>query len=361
MTRPFVVVILGLSLSSSWGNGHATTYRALLRGLHAEGARVLFLERDMPWYRDNRDLPDPDFCRLELYDSLADLSRWRSEMEAAGMVIAGSYVPQGAAMIDLLLGWRLRFLAYYDIDTPVTLARLADGDTDYLRADHINQFDAFFSFTGGPLLGRLEREYGARRAIALHCAVDPDLYYPQPTPLRWDLGYLGTWSSDRQPALERLLLETARRLPDRRFVVAGPQYPADIDWPGNLERIEHVDPSRHREFYCSQRFTLNLTRADMVRAGHSPSVRLFEAAACGTPIVSDRWAGLDRLFAEGSQIVIADGTGDVVDALSMDDVATAAMAREARATVMRSHTGRHRARLLLEAAAIAGGLDAKMA
>src|SRR5207253_6090561 len=106
-------------------------------------------------------------------------------------------------------------------------------------------------------------------------------------PQRWDLGYLGTYSADRQPALDQLMLQPARRWPLGRWVVAGPQYPASLDWPSGVERLEHVSPDQHRGFYSAQRFTLNLTRAAMLRAGYSPSVRLFEAAACGTPIISD--------------------------------------------------------------------------
>lgn len=359
MSCGYDIAFIGLSLSSSWGNGHATTYRALIRGLAQEGARVLFLERDVPWYRDNRDLPDPDFCDLGFYGSLDELERWSGELDRAGMVVVGSYVPQGAAIVDRLLARRPRFLGYYDIDTPVTLAALAKGDTEYLRAGQIADFDACFSFTGGPTLQRLERTFGARRAVALHCSVDPERYHPQNVPIRWDLGYLGTYSEDRQPGLERFLLSPARAMPDRRFVVAGPQYPASIEWPSNVERIEHLEPSRHREFYCSQRYTLNLTRADMVRAGWSPSVRLFEAAACGTPIISDRWPGLADLFPEGRAILIADGADDVLAALSNSrDDDRKAMARTARRIVLDGHTGRSRAREMLAAGGLAGELPA---
>jgi len=353
MSAGYDIVVFGLALSSSWGNGHATTWRSLLRGASEEGARILFVERDRPWYRANRDLPAPDFCDLRLYDSLDEVDRWADEIASAGAVVVGSYVPQGAALIDRLAAMNPRFFGYYDIDTPVTLAALRKGDTEYLAARQIPLFDAVFSFTGGPTLERLERDWGARKAVVLHCSVDPARYHPVAAPMRWDLGYLGTWSADRQPGLERLLIEPARLLPHLRFVVAGSQYPDGIDWPANVERIEHLDPSHHRRFYCSQRFTLNLTRADMVRAGWSPSVRIFEAAACGAPMISDRWQGLGELLPEGRAIFIADDTQEAVRVLAATpEEMRLAVAENARDIVLSAHTGRLRAREFIAACSL---------
>jgi spore maturation protein CgeB len=349
MATPLDIVVLGLSLSSSWGNGHATTFRGLLRGLDELGHRVLFLERDVPWYANHRDLPDPDFCELRYYDDIGELERsYASAICAADLIVIGSYVPEGVAVIDRVLAMRPKLLAFYDIDTPVTLAKLARGDDEYLAKRQIPLFDLYFSFTGGPTLARLEREYGAQRAAALYCAVDDAHYRPTGEQIRWDLGYLGTYSPDRQPGLERLLLEPARRLPDMRFVVAGPQYPGDIDWPENVERIEHLAPSEHASFYSRQRFTLNVTRADMIAAGWSPSVRLFEAAACGVPIISDDWDGLDELLPEGQALLIARSSEDVVTALQeTNEARRRSIAGEARVRVLAGHTGRARARDLL--------------
>lgn len=342
--RRLRLVFLGLSLSSSWGNGHATTYRALLRGLAARGHDLLFLERETPWYAGNRDLPDPDFCRLALYDSLDDLERWRKEVATADAVILGSYVPEGVAVARFVQRAARGVTAFYDIDTPVTLARLERGDSEYLSREVIGGFDTYLSFTGGATLARLEREFGARRARALYCSADTARYRPLERPRRWDLGYLGTYSDDRQPALERLLLEPARRLPHRRFVVAGPQYPDGIDWPDNVERIEHLPPEDHADFYSSLGFTLNVTRADMIRAGHSPSVRLFEAGACGCAIVSDVWTGLDELFEPDREILLAESGETVVRLLEADyEAARARLAEGARRRVLAGHSGERRA------------------
>ncbi len=353
------VVILGLSITSSWGNGHATNFRGLVRALEDRGHRVLFLERDVPWYAANRDLPRPPHGRTELYGSLDDLrTGFADEVGTADLVIVGSYVPEGSAVGRWVAETAEGVKAFYDIDTPVTLAAIESGACDYLDADLIPAYDLYLSFTGGPTLQMIEQRYGARRAVAFHCMVDTDAYRPLTVEPRWDLGYLGTYSDDRQPVLDELLLEPARRRPDLRFVVAGPQYPPGIRWPVNVERIEHLAPHEHPSFYAAQRLTLNVTRVDMVRAGWSPSVRLFEAAACAVPVVSDRWEGLDTFFRPGQEIVVADGADDVLAAL--DNRAgdwEKRMGAAAQRRVLAEHTAEHRA-LELERHAlvvIAGG------
>ena len=341
------IVVLGLSLSSSWGNGHATTYRALLKAFAALGHRVLFLERDVPWYAAHRDLERPDFCELAFYSDLRSLERHSGRIARADAVVVGSYVPEGVAVGRFVQSHATGVMAFYDIDTPVTLAKLDQGDHEYLSPEIIPGYDLYLSFTGGPTLRRIEERYGSPAARALYCSVDPAAYPPLARKTRWDLGYLGTYSPDRQPPLEELLLEPARRAPHLRFVVAGPQYPGDIAWPANVERIEHVPPRDHAEFYASCRFTLNVTRADMIRAGYSPSVRLFEAAATGTPIISDEWAGLDTILAPGREIVTAAEADDVLAVLTeMPEARRRALAEAARRRVLERHSSGHRAREL---------------
>jgi spore maturation protein CgeB len=337
------VVFLGLSITSSWGNGHATNYRALVRALRERGHDARFLERDVPWYASSRDEPEAG----ELYGSLEELrERYADAVADADLVVVGSYVPGGVEVADWVLETAAGGVAFYDIDTPVTLAKLRAGDEEYLSASLVPRFDLYLSFTGGPTLDELREEWGARRPLAFHCLVDPQAYRPLPAERRWVLGYLGTYSADRQPALERLLLEPARALPEERFVVAGPQYPDDVEWPANVERIEHLPPADHPRFYAAQAFTLNVTRADMVRAGWSPSVRLFEAGACGVPVISDRWEGLDAFFAPGEEILVADSAADVLRSLREAD--RDAIGAAARRRVLAEHTADRRAEQLEE-------------
>jgi spore maturation protein CgeB len=313
MTEPMRIVILGLSITSSWGNGHATTFRALIAQLSARGHDVLFLERDVPWYASHRDLPDPPYCRTELYRERAELmQRFATDVAEADLVIVGSFVPEGIEVGAWVQRTALGVTAFYDIDTPVTLGLLDRGQCEYLSPE-----------------------------------VDAEIYQPQALTVQWDLGYMGTYSPDRQPALERLLLKPARQARHLRFLVAGPKYPDNLHWPENVSRLAHVEPARHPWLYCSQRFTLNLTRADMVAAGHSPSVRLFEAAACGTPIISDYWEGLERLLVPGREILVADSTRDVLGILAdVSESERVALGRRARERVLAAHTSAHRAREL---------------
>jgi spore maturation protein CgeB len=372
------IVILGLSITSSWGNGHATTYRSLMRELCARGHRLLFLERDAPWYADSRDLPRPPYGHTALYSDLCELERlFAGAVRDADVVIVGSYVPEGVAVGKWVQRTARGLTAFYDIDTPVTLAGLEAGDCPYLTPDLIPHYDMYLSFTGGPILRRVAIQYGAPQVLPLYCSVDPQLYHPartadaspaqdraeeavqetaqeavqeaaqDATRVRWDLGYMGTYSDDRQPALERLLIEPARTWPEGRFVVAGPQYPDSIVWPPNVQRIEHLPPGRHCDFYNALGFALNITRRDMLRAGFSPSVRLFEAAACATPIISDYWLGLETFFAIGQEILVARTTSDVqryLGAISPEE--RARMGQRARARVLAEHTAAHRAATL---------------
>ena len=339
------IVILGLSITSSWGNGHATTYRSLIRGLQQRGHEVLFLERDVPWYAANRDLPHPPYCRTVLYSSFGDLTaHYRDAVAAADLVITGSYVPDGVSIGHWVCDTARGLTAFYDIDTPVTLAKLARSDFEYLTPDLIPRYHLYLSFCGGPTLRQLEQQHGAQCARVLYCSVDPAHYYPETATPRWDLAYLGTYSEDRQPALDRLLLEPARRWPDGRFFVAGPMYPGSIVWPNNVHTQAHLPPAEHRAFYNAQRFTLNVTRADMIAAGWSPSVRLFEAAACATPILSDSWPGLEMVFEPRQEIRTAQSSEEALDTLRHSSEADrACLASRARARVLRCHTGYHRA------------------
>ncbi|HWE48309.1 MAG TPA: glycosyltransferase [Bryobacteraceae bacterium] len=307
------IVMLGLCVTSSWGNGHATTYRSLIKGLAARGHEVLFLERDVPWYAQNRDQPQPAGARTELYEDLGQLfERYEADVRNADLTIVGSYVPEGVAVGEWVTATARGVRAFYDIDTPVTLEKLASRDREYITPELVRRYHLYLSFAGGRTLKIIERRWGSPMARVLYCSVDTTLYRPCFQQPRWDLGYLGTWSQDRQVWLEELLCKPARRWPEGRFSVVGPLYPDGIEWPRNVERITHLSPQQHARFYGSQRFTLNITRDAMKRAGYSPSVRLFEAGACGVPIISDWWPGLDTIFTPGREILLSSNADDTL-------------------------------------------------
>ena len=281
---------------------------------------------------------------MKFYEGLEELaSLYSGDIRRADVVVVGSYTPEGIAVGNWVHRTAGGLKAFYDIDTPVTLAALKAGACEYLAEETIPNYDLYLSFTGGPTLRKVERRFGAPCARVLYCSVDPAQYFPEPQPKRWDLGYLGTYSADRQSALNDLLLQPAQVLSEERFIVAGPLYPSDLEWPPNVERVDHLSPQDHRTFYNSQRLTLNITRADMVRAGYSPSVRLFEAAACGVPIISDYWRGLETIFRLDSEVFIARTAADTLRLLRQSQEKVLAAADRARNRVLREHTAAHRA------------------
>ncbi len=348
------LVIFGLAVSSSWGNGHAALWRGLIGALTRAGHPVTFFERDAPWYAEHRDLDAlPGGGRLVLYPDWATvLPQARRALAGADAAIVTSYCPDGRAASELVLDSRAAARCFYDLDTPVTLARLDAGeDVEYLPADGLGGFDLVLSYTGGEALTALRRRLGARRAVALYGSVNPRLHCPAAPAARYraDLSYLGTFAADRQATLARLFIKPARRRPAQRFLIAGAQYPPDFPWAKNISFVRHLPPAEHPAFYGSSRLTLNVTRVAMARMGFCPSGRLFEAAACGTPILSDWFDGLDGFFTPGEEILIAHTTEDALAALDLPDAALATLARRARERVLAEHTAERRGAELVAA------------
>jgi spore maturation protein CgeB len=341
------IVIFGLSITSTWGNGHANTFRALARALHARGHRIVFFEKDVEWYASNRDLPEPAFCEVKLYTRWADaLPLVRRELRTADVAMVGSYFPDGIPAIAEVLDSNAAVRTFYDIDTPITVAALREGSCAYLRADQLAALDLYFSFTGGPMLDELQRRFGVRRVVPLYCSVDPERYriLPRSEQFACAMSYMGTYAPDRQPKVEELLFDAARALPELPFIVAGPQYPAEVEWPRNVQHIVHLNPHWHPHLYSSSRLTLNVTRREMVMAGYSPSVRLFEAAACGAAIASDNWPGLDSFFVPGREILLPASGAEVVRYLrELSDAELREIGLAAQARVLASHTSQRRA------------------
>jgi spore maturation protein CgeB len=339
------LVIFGLAVSSSWGNGHAVLWRALIRALGERGHYTVFFERDVPYYADNRDLTSLEGGRLVLYRDWREvLSEARRELADADVGMVTSYCPDALAATEQVLD-APGLHVFYDLDTPVTLARVAAGEqVAYIGHEGLAPFDLVLSFTGGAGLTALRRRLGAKRVAALYGSVDPDRYRPAaPEGRRAALSYLGTYASDRQAALEALLVEPARRRRDSAFLVGGAQYPPDLPWAENIHFKRHVPPDEHPRFYAAARLTLNVTRQAMAALGWCPSGRLFEAAACGTPILSDWWEGLDEFFAPEHEIIIVRSTEDVLAALDRNDAELARIGRAARERVLARHVAERRA------------------
>lgn len=349
------IVIFGLTLSSSWGNGHATPWRAIIRGLHQNGCRVTFYEKDADYYAKRRDFTEWPYSELVLYESWEQVRRKaRAEASEADVVICTSYLPEGAKIIDEVMQVKRPLKLFYDLDTPVTLntLRAAKGSLEYLRKEQIPGFDLYLSFTGGRILQELRNEWAAKRVAPLYGCVDPRAHFPVNLPghFRCFLSYMGTYAADRQQKLNELFIAPAIKFSNMQFFLAGSMYPQHIKnkLPKNIHAFEHVSPKDHPALYSSSRATLNITRADMASYGHCPSGRLFEAAACGTPILSDRWDGIDEFFTPGEEIILAENAREAIQALSRSDEDLFKIALRAKQRTLDEHTGEVRAAQLLQ-------------
>lgn len=345
------IVVFGLAVTSAWGNGHATLWRGLGRALAREGHEIVFFERDVPWYARFRDPASSWGCDVRLYASWDEVrARARRELASADAAMVTSYCPDAVDATELVLASGATSV-FYDLDAPVTFSRLDAGEeVPYLPPGGLGAFELCLSFTGGRTLDAMRTRLGARRALPLYGGVDPDVHRPvaADAELACDLSYLGTYAPDRQDKVEALFLEPARRRAGSRFLLGGPSYPESLKLPACVRVLPHVSPDEHPRFYASSRLTLNVTRAPMAAFGFCPSARIFEAAACGAPVVTDAWEGLSTFFEPDHEILVARGTGDVLAALDSGPERLAALARNARERVLGAHTARHRAHELIE-------------
>ena len=346
------IAIFGLTVSSAWGTGHATLWRSLINALDASGHAVDFFEKDTAYYRAHRDLRKlPGTSALHLYTSWNDVRGFAADaLTTVDAAIVTSHCPDGRAAAQLVLDARAPVRVFYDLDTPVTLARLHDGDdVPYVPLDGLGAFDLVLSFTGGRALELLRERLGAQRVAPLYGSVDPIQHRPVPPDPQWAAAcsYLGTWSDDREAALDALFVEPARRHPEQLFVIGGSKYPDRVAWPTNVVHREHVPPPVHSAFYCSSPLTVSVTRAPMAALGYCPSVRLFEAAACGVPVVTDAWHGLSSFFTPGDEILVAHTTADAVAALELPRAELVRIGKRARERALAEHSGTHRAEELV--------------
>jgi spore maturation protein CgeB len=340
------IVVFGLAVSSSWGNGHATLWRGLGRALAMRGHQLIFFERDQPFYAAHRDstaLPGIDLVIYPDWNAIAP--RARSEVADADVALLTSFCPDAQAAAELILT-APACRVFYDLDTPVTLAALADGRAvPYLPTGGLGAFDLVLSYTGGAALDQLRSRLHARKVAPLYGSVDPDVHQLAPARPGWagSLSYLGTYSDDRQAQLESLFLAAADRMPRQRFFIAGAQYPAAFPWRSNVHFVTHLAPAEHATFYRSSPLTLNVTRAPMAQLGFCPSGRFFEAAACAVPVLSDAWEGLNHFFEPGREVLVATSTDEAAAAIARAPEDLASIGRRARDRVLGQHTAHHRA------------------
>lgn len=349
------IAIFGLTISSLWGNGHATLWRGLCKALAALGHEVVFFERDVPRHASTRDwtsLPESfGNSKLVLYPDWAIVeAQVRRELADCDTAIVSSYCFDAQAATDAILEAQHPLAVFYDLDTPVTLDTLRLGkNVPYIPQHGLCDFDLVLSYTGGAALEALRSDLGAHRVRALYGHVDPDVDYPVPPVARYrsTLSWLGAYCADRQAGLEELFLCPARLRPKQKFLIGGGQYPEHFSRSPNVYLAPDLPPRERCAFFSSSRLTLNVTREPMARMGWCPTGRLFEAAACATAILSDEWCGLDDFYTPGEQVLVARIATDTIASLDMDDAQLQAIGRAARERTLDEHTSMHRARALL--------------
>ena len=349
------IAIFGLTISSSWGNGHATLWRGLCKALVKLGHEFTFFERDVPYYASNRDWaslpPSLGNSKLVLYSDWSTIeAQARRELAHCDTAIVSSYCFDAQAATDAILDAQHPLAVFYDLDTPVTLDALRSGkQVPYIPWRGLGDFDLVLSYTGGAALEALRSDLSAHRVRALYGHVDPDVHQPVDPVDRYRamLSWLGTYSADRQAMLEELFVAPARLRPEEKFLIAGAQYPEHFPWSSNVYFVYHLPPQEHAAFFSSSRLTLNVTREPMARMGWCPSGRLFEAAACGAAVLSDEWCGLDDFYTPGEQVLVARNCADTLAALDLSDARLQAIGRAARERTLDEHTSMHRAKQLI--------------
>lgn len=343
------IAFFGSSLVSAYWNGAATYYRGILKALAGRGHRITFYEPDALGRQEHRDIPDPDWARVEVYEAEGEdgVRHALAAAREADLVIKASGVGVHDALLEeAVLDLRSpgRRVAYWDVDAPATLDRLDRHPDDPLKR-WIPEYDLVFTYGGGPPVVEGFLRHGARACVPVYNALDPDTHHPAEPEPRFDadLALLANRLPDREERIGRFFFKAASLLPWRRFVLGGSGWdPHDL--PGNVQALGHVYTRDHNAFNSSPKAVLNVNRESMARCGYSPATRIFEAAGAGACLISDRWEGIELFLEPGREVLLAEDGDEVAETLSGLDPATARqIGRAARERVLDEHTYADRA------------------
>ncbi len=349
MTRPLTISFFGSSLVSAYWNGAATYYRGVIRALAARGHRVTFYEPDAYERQQHRDIDDPAWCRVVVYEpTLEAMGRCLEEGARADLVVKASGVGVLDAELEAGVLARRRpasTVAFWDVDAPATLERVNGDAKDPFRA-LIPRYDVVFTYGGGPPVVRAYEALGARRCAPIYNALDPSTHHPVPPRREWaaDLSLLANRLPDRERRVEEFFLRPAALLADRTFVLGGNGW-QDKRLPANVRAAGHVYTRDHNAFNCSARAVLNVARDSMARTGWSPATRVFEAAGAAACLITDAWEGVEDFLEPGREVLVARDGDEVARHLrDLTNADAAAIGLAARARVLAGHTYAHRAR-----------------
>ena len=350
--QPLDLVIIGRSILSSEANPTAGLYRGLINELAHRGHRTIYLEYHEPGKKYVRDMLKSPYCEVWTYGSTDQLfEEYSYAIQSADVVLMGSMVQDTNRVAEWIAEEARGVTVYYDTNLSATIDHLhcqQDNSAFCLTADNLRHFNLFLSTTGGPFLENLAKRYDLGFARPLYESVDPYSFYRTDTDKSYELGFIGTYKSDRKTLLEATLLGPARTTPNRKFTLAGSGYD-EAELPRNVTYLEHLPGTNLVDFYNRQHCSLVLSRADRRRMGYTPTRRLLAAAACGVPVLSDAWDGIDYFFEPHRELFCVDNEQDVLDVLyGQDETVRNKIGSAARQRVMAQHTVGHRAEELLE-------------
>ncbi len=348
------IAFWGSSLVSAYWNGAATYYRGILRSLAHLGYEITFFEPDAYNRHEHRDIADPEWARIIVYDPKDAPGVERHLAWSAGCEIA--IKASGVGVLDAYLEASLAAFpgpvckVFWDVDAPATLERL---ESNAIHPFHsaLPQFNLIFTYGGGERVTSQYLEMGARECTAIYNAFDPDVHFPvSPDPrFRADLAFLGNRLPDREARVEEFFLRAAARAPNADFLLGGSGW-EDKPLPANVRYAGHIYTADHNPFNCSARLVLNISRESMARYGHSPATRVFEAAGAGACLITDAWEGIDCFLEPGREILVAQNGSEVAQIVREIPAERARQIGEAaRTRVLANHTYERRG-LLVDAA-----------
>ncbi|MBW3607442.1 MAG: glycosyltransferase [Actinobacteria bacterium] len=339
----------GSSLVSSYWNGACTYYRGLIRCLHERGHEVVFYEPIAYERQEHRDIPDPTYARVVIYDAQTEgqvLRTVESARQAFDVVVKCSGVGVHDALLEAaVLDLRAPVTIFWDVDAPATLAAMEADERDPLRAQ-IAEFDYVLTYGGGDPVVRRYRALGARDCVPIYNALDPTTHHPVAprSELRADLSFLGNRLPDREARVEEFFFGAAAGAPGRSFLLGGSGWEDRVGAIANVRYIGHVSTRDHNALNCSALAVLNVSRESMAANGFSPATRVFEAAGAGACVITDAWEGIEQFLEPGREVLVAHDGADVSALLrELDPRRARQIGDAALARVLAEHTYTSRA------------------
>jgi spore maturation protein CgeB len=338
----------GSSLVSAYWNGAATYYRGIIRAMNERGHEITFYEPDAYDRQKNRDIDDPDWARIVVYQpSEADIFRVLQDAMDADIIVKTSGVGVFDALLErevAALGKKDKFTIFWDVDAPATLDRVHQNEDDYFKA-LIPQFDLILTYGGGDPVKNAYTALGAKKCCPIYNALDPSTHHPVEKEARFeaDLVFLGNRLPDREKRVESFFLEVAAQMPDQKFILGGNGW-QDKPMTGNISYMGHVFTRDHNALNCSPKAILNISRDSMAKYGFSPATRVFEAAGAGACMITDYWEGIEFFFEPGKEILVARDGEEVKTILSsLTQERAVQIGQAALKKVLALHTYGHRA------------------